>query len=387
MLGWSGIGWNVGYEMLPPCSLRSPPRSLEKAVLRDEDDMTGSTDMDGDFPVLSATEQLLQGINRLLLVAERRLGKTIKKGSLARGLDISLSSLYAYLDGTTLPPADKFDDLLHALGASGLEHRQLSTLRDQVEIERKVNRKAIASRLGGDAKIRSETPAVITTHAGVFTSRSFQASLVSGTVLLTIHSMPVDFLSDIDVLVSSENTYLEMDKTFKSTFSGNIRRLSAGRSPAGEIIDEPVLNELTAWLKRYARLGLPVAPATVVPTCSGQLANKGIKRIYHAAVGAPLSNTNTYRVNPDDVIQAVRNVIQLSRRENASQDARLKSVCFPLLGAGHGGLASAASVASIWTGLNLELAYDDRFEIHLIRQRAEGAYQVYEILRVIHVAK
>lgn len=61
---------------------------------------------------------------------------------------------------------------------------------------------------------------------------------------VTVHVLPVELLTGIDVIVSSENTYLQMSKTFRDTVSGSLRRGAAIRGPAGEIIDDVLAREL-----------------------------------------------------------------------------------------------------------------------------------------------
>jgi tetratricopeptide (TPR) repeat protein len=67
-------------------------------------------------------------LKRLLVAAERH-GR-LKRATLARTIGVSPSSLYAYLDGTTLPPPDVLDRLLHALGVPAAHRRQLVAVRD-----------------------------------------------------------------------------------------------------------------------------------------------------------------------------------------------------------------------------------------------------------------
>jgi tetratricopeptide (TPR) repeat protein/transcriptional regulator with XRE-family HTH domain len=72
-------------------------------------------------------------LQRLLLARERALGKSIKKAKLARAVGVSVSSLYAYLNGTTLPATDSLDRLLDELGVAPEERRRLATARDGLD--------------------------------------------------------------------------------------------------------------------------------------------------------------------------------------------------------------------------------------------------------------
>ncbi|MCP3803065.1 tetratricopeptide repeat protein [Allokutzneria sp. A3M-2-11 16] len=62
--------------------------------------------------------------------------RRIKVAALAKRLEVSQSTLYAYLAGTTLPPSHVLDDLLCALGLPAQEHRRLVTARDALQRRR-----------------------------------------------------------------------------------------------------------------------------------------------------------------------------------------------------------------------------------------------------------
>jgi hypothetical protein len=85
-------------------------------------------------------------------------------------------------------------------------------------------------------------------------------------VPITVHVLPVELLTGIDVVVSSENVYLQMSKTFRQTVSGSLRRAVSSRGSAGEIIDDVLAKELAEWLGKHGQMGLSVQPGTVVAT-------------------------------------------------------------------------------------------------------------------------
>ncbi|WP_200842281.1 tetratricopeptide repeat protein [Actinomadura sp. K4S16] len=78
--------------------------------------------------------ELAQQLNHLLFDRERRQGRGVDRAELARRTNVSRSSVYAYLNGTTLPPTSVLDQLLTALDAGGEARRRLSTLRDEIEV-------------------------------------------------------------------------------------------------------------------------------------------------------------------------------------------------------------------------------------------------------------
>ncbi|GII90439.1 hypothetical protein [Sinosporangium siamense] len=184
-------------------------------------------------------------------------------------------------------------------------------------------------------------------------------------VPLTLHGKPVETLCDIDVVVSSENIYMEMAKTFKSSLSGTLRNVAARRNALGEVVDDVLQRELYEWMHKHGRFGVPVAPGTVVPTSSGDLVRQGIRRVYHAATAIPRPHTDDYAIEPAAVMRAVHGAFALARDERHAFDPPLRSICLPLFGSGRGGLPIETSAAYAWPALEKELAADD-FEVHLI---------------------
>jgi O-acetyl-ADP-ribose deacetylase (regulator of RNase III) len=189
----------------------------------------------------------------------------------------------------------------------------------------------------------------------------------------TLHVSPIELLRDIDVLVSSENVYLEMSKTFRRTVSAALRLAAAVRDGAGEITDDVLVRELSGWLCAHGHPGLPVRTGTVVPTSPGALASRGVRRIYHAAVAAP--DGDGYRVQGESIARAVGECFALARAERDGCQPGLKSICFPLLGAGHGGLPPTVSVHWLRWAIRDELARDPHWQVHVVihsRRTAEA---------------
>lgn len=90
----------------------------------------------------TARRLLATELNRAILRAEKRLGRSVSRPELSKLLNVSVASLYAYLNGTTLPRGPVFDRLLDICGITGAEAGRLSTLRDAVEAAQRVRRGA-----------------------------------------------------------------------------------------------------------------------------------------------------------------------------------------------------------------------------------------------------
>ncbi len=78
-------------------------------------------------------QQFVTTLNEAVLRAERRHGR-VNRSRLAKQLNISTGSVYAYLNGTTLPGTDVLDRLLIELKIDPVDAKHLTTLRDSVDI-------------------------------------------------------------------------------------------------------------------------------------------------------------------------------------------------------------------------------------------------------------
>ena len=98
--------------------------------------------------------------------------------------------------------------------------------------------------------------AVVPVRAGRHVVRT---AFPHGDVLLTVHVAPIELVTGVDVLVSSENIYFEMSKTFRRTVSGSLRRAGATTDSVGRITDDVIARQLASWVRTFGVPGLPVA--------------------------------------------------------------------------------------------------------------------------------
>lgn len=84
--------------------------------------------------VPASRSELAVQLRRLLLDRERATGQRLKRSALARAVGVSPSSLYAYLNGSTLPPADILDRLLVECRVPAGQQKRLATARDELEL-------------------------------------------------------------------------------------------------------------------------------------------------------------------------------------------------------------------------------------------------------------
>lgn len=181
----------------------------------------------------------------------------------------------------------------------------------------------------------------------------------------------VEELRDVDIIVSSENTFLEPDRSFSTTLSGQLRHAAALRDQAGAVVRDVVAEELRDWVAANATPGIPVEPGVIVVTSPGRLAEQGVRRIYHAAVASPHRGQRGYDVSSQGVLKAVHRCFELARTQRAAGDPTLRSMTMPLFGAGEGGLGPGASFSRLWPALQAELAADPTWHVHLTTWTSE----------------
>ncbi|KDN78511.1 hypothetical protein ABZ568_35570 [Streptomyces olindensis] len=195
-------------------------------------------------------------------------------------------------------------------------------------------------------------------------------------VLLHVH--PVELLRNVDVIVSPTNTHLALPALYKASVSASLRRAGAVRDATGDVAADPVHDALLGWRAAHGLLGRPALPGTVVPTEPGALAARGVRRIYHAAVAVPRPGTNDYDVAAQDVATAAARALALLSEERAAFTPPLRSICFPLLGAGRGGLPPQTSVSALWAAL--DTGTDAGPDLHLVVRRPLAADLLAETL-------
>jgi O-acetyl-ADP-ribose deacetylase (regulator of RNase III) len=211
------------------------------------------------------------------------------------------------------------------------------------------------------------------------THRSVDVRAGDRAVRLTLHIHSVDLLRDVDVVVSPVNTHLALPEPYKSSVSASLRRAASVRGVTGELLNDPVLDELRKWTVRHGTSGRPVVPGTVAATGSGAMSEYGVRRIYHAAVATPRAGTNDYDVLPADITRATSRALALLAEEHDRHTPPLRSVCFPLLGSGRGGLPYRASAAAVWSAVEAELARGARWDVHFVVRTPEAARVVERI--------
>jgi O-acetyl-ADP-ribose deacetylase (regulator of RNase III) len=190
---------------------------------------------------------------------------------------------------------------------------------------------------------------------------------------VTLRIGPVELLRAIDVVVASTNVYFELSHRFVRTLAAALRAAGAVRSDeTGGIVDDVVARELDEALIAGGALGMAAVPGFVRVTTSGRLAERGIHRIFHAAVATPRPGPVRYDVEPAAISAAVRNTFRIATRLRATELPGLRSICFPLFGSGCGAIDRQQSLHWMLTALEQELAPTAPWDVQLISRGGSG---------------
>ncbi|MGW6054279.1 macro domain-containing protein [Streptomyces sp. NPDC055189] len=214
----------------------------------------------------------------------------------------------------------------------------------------------------------------------VVTHRTVRVLAGGRQAALTVHLHPVELLRDVDVVVSPTNVHLALPEPYKSSVAASLRRAATVWGVTGDVIDDPLHDELRKWAARHGTSGRAVLPGTVVSTASGALAAQGVRRVYHAAIAVPRAGTNDYHVLPADVTRAVSRVFALLAEESGHGAPPLRSVCLPLLGSGRGGLPQHVSLGAVWAAIEAELARGASWDVHFVVHTPEAAALVERLV-------
>jgi hypothetical protein len=189
---------------------------------------------------------------------------------------------------------------------------------------------------------------------------------------VTLHVGPVELVRDVDVVVTSTNTYFELSHIFGRSLSAAVRRAAAHWNPdTGEIVDDVISRELLDRFARSHRLGLPAAAGTVLMTSSGCLADQGVQRVLHAAIAVPWPPDRGYHIDPAAISVAIRNVFRIAADARAVEAPSLRSICFPLFGSGCGALPRQQSLDWLMAFL-ADIPASADWDLHLLTLTGSG---------------
>jgi nudix-type nucleoside diphosphatase (YffH/AdpP family) len=150
----------------------------------------------------------------------------------------------------------------------------------------------------------------------------------------------IDDVRDASIWVNSENTDMMMDRIIGRTVSARIRYHGAKKQDKDTIDDDTIQEALRGVVGERGHVRI----ATVLATVSGMLADppRRVERIFHVATveGGPGEGV---RAQLGNLTKCVQNVLKRADFENNRlwrivRKKYLRSIVFPMLGAGDGGL-------------------------------------------------
>jgi nudix-type nucleoside diphosphatase (YffH/AdpP family) len=184
-------------------------------------------------------------------------------------------------------------------------------------------------------KIEAKRPKVLpprTILFGATGQQDFKIGIKTGDILQHKHG--------VDVWVNSENTDMMMDRIIGKSVSASIRYAGAEKDGTGAVLVDTVANALRHKLngRVYVKIG------TVLETEAGALqSTHEVRRIIHVASVDGAGPGRGVRADPQTISDCVRAVLDYVHARN-NRWWRLsgadRSILFPLLGAGDGGLSS-----------------------------------------------
>ena len=146
---------------------------------------------------------------------------------------------------------------------------------------------------------------------------------------LRILTGSIEDVSNISVIVNSENIDLQLARFYDPSLSGTLRYFDAEKDDGGYIKVDSLNEKIQEAIKT---LRLPVQPGTVVVTETTGLKSKGINYIFHLTL-ARGEIGGGYNNVPDRLDAGIRNVFEKLIKLHET-DNTVSSILFPLIGAG-----------------------------------------------------
>lgn len=174
-------------------------------------------------------------------------------------------------------------------------------------------------------------------------------------------------ISDIDIVVTSENTDLNLGSPTGTSVSGRIRSLAATRSPTGTITKDNLGDFILQW--KAVNQQTDNFPLGLCIEC-GQpyaAASKNIKTIIFA-VAIRKNQDGTSTIDDRAISQIISYAVDTAIRKNQ------KSVFIPIFGLGSGNTAQARAIASTTNAVKAELLRtNESLDIYL------GVYRIDDL--------
>jgi hypothetical protein len=149
---------------------------------------------------------------------------------------------------------------------------------------------------------------------------------------IIIRTGDIRHVKDIDVLVTSENTDLQLARYYDPSVSGTLRYLDAERGIDGRVVYDSLDASLKSLIKEQ-NVTLPVMSGTVIAMPTSGLSRRGIRYLLLAAtVRGDGVGTGYSPVGHAEIENCIRDCFR--QFDELAQQGQIHSILFPVFGAG-----------------------------------------------------
>lgn len=171
-------------------------------------------------------------------------------------------------------------------------------------------------------------------------------------------------VDDMDCWVNSENTHMQMGRITDKSISARIRHLGARRTgPDRGDSDDAMFLELARAMGSRRRLEVGDVLMTRAPVRSPLATTNKVKAVAHVAAVIPLGPMQGFGPG-GDVAGCVTGTLERIYTFADEQELEIRSVLFPLLAAGDGGVAPAIVASEMVGALKDWLGKDGKAKTH-----------------------
>lgn len=208
-------------------------------------------------------------------------------------------------------------------------------------------------------------------------------------------------IDDFDILVNTENDYMQMARFFEmNTLSALVRWKGAQFSPGNSLKRDTIQQQINEQLRNMGVHELPVGECFVVPTFAGnegsELRKNGFTYVFHAtAVKINRTSREISSLGVDANPEIVKNCFDLAKdihsndgailyddgkiMASASDNGAVDSILIPVFGAGQGGNPLEEAVSGIIRGFK---KYFEGKEQHPLSKVGLCIYNFNDVERV-----
>lgn len=195
-------------------------------------------------------------------------------------------------------------------------------------------------------------------------SKKISPPFLLGSSKIYVYCGSIMAISNIDVVITSENTNLNLGSINGTSVSGRIRRLAASFNSDGTVASDNIKKNIDLWISSQPHAG-PYVLGTCIFSESFNASSAGIKRIIHAAA----INKGDSGIN---IIEESANRMILIKAIDHCIENNFSSIFIPIFGLGSGRLTQDEAISKTIDPLvqKLNELTDQSFDIYI------GTYKI-----------